>query len=114
MYRAAVIGDRDSIYGFAALGLEVFPVTDSEMGSKTLRRLAESEYAVIYITEALAAPPSWSTSWTTSACSRCPPSSRFPALRATRAWALKWLKNPWSRQSAPILSLTTTINETGD
>ena len=40
MYRAAVIGDRDSIYGFAALGLEVFPVTDSEMGSKTLRRLA--------------------------------------------------------------------------
>ena len=41
MYRAAVIGDRDSIYGFAALGLEVFPVTDSEMGSKTLRRLAE-------------------------------------------------------------------------
>ena len=55
MYRAAVIGDRDSIYGFAALGLEVFPVTDSEMGSKTLRRLAEGEYAVIYITEALAA-----------------------------------------------------------
>ena len=52
MYRAAVIGDRDSIYGFAALGLEVFPVTDSEMGSKTLRRLAEGEYA---ITEALAA-----------------------------------------------------------
>ena len=50
MYRAAVIGDRDSIYGFAALGLEVFPVTDSEMGSKTLRRLAEGEYAVIYIT----------------------------------------------------------------
>ena len=44
MYRAAVIGDRDSIYGFAALGLEVFPVTDSEMGSKTLRRLAEGEY----------------------------------------------------------------------
>ena len=56
MYRAAVIGDRDSIYGFAALGLEVFPVTDSEMGSKTLRRLAESEYAVIYITEARAGP----------------------------------------------------------
>ena len=56
MYRAAVIGDRDSIYGFAALGLEVFPVTDSEMGSKTLRRLAEGEYAVIYITEQALAP----------------------------------------------------------
>lgn len=112
MYRAAVIGDRDSIYGFAALGLEVFPVTDSEMGSKTLRRLAEGEYAVIYITEALAAELEHELD--TLPCSRCPPSSRFPALRATRAWALKWLKNPWSRQSAPILSLTTTINETGD
>lgn len=55
MYRAAVIGDRDSIYGFAALGLDVFPVEDSETGSKTLRRLAEGKYAVIYITEALAA-----------------------------------------------------------
>ena len=112
MYRAAVIGDRDSIYGFAALGLEVFPVTDSEMGSKTLRRLAEGEYAVIYITEALAAELEHELDH--FRCSRCPPSSRFPALRATRAWALKWLKNPWSRQSAPILSLTTTINETGD
>ena len=113
MYRAAVIGDRDSIYGFAALGLEVFPVTDSEMGSKTLRRLAEGEYAVIYITEALAAELEERRGAIQEA-SRCPPSSRFPALRATRAWALKWLKNPWSRQSAPILSLTTTINETGD
>ncbi len=55
MYRAAVIGDRDSIYGFAALGLDVFPVDDTETGSQTLRRLAEGEYAVIYITEALAA-----------------------------------------------------------
>ena len=106
MYRAAVIGDRDSIYGFAALGLEVFPVTDSEMGSKTLRRLAEGEYAVIYITEALAAELEHELDHF-----RLQP---LPALRATRAWALKWLKNPWSRQSAPILSLTTTINETGD
>ncbi len=54
MYRAAVLGDRDSIYGFAALGLDVFPVPDSETGSHTLRNLAEQDYAVIYITEALA------------------------------------------------------------
>ncbi len=54
MYRIAVIGDRDSIYGFAALGLDVFPVPDSETGSRTLRSLAERNYAVIYITEALA------------------------------------------------------------
>lgn len=54
MYKIAVLGDRDSIYGFAALGLEVFPVTDAEAGTRTLRSLAEREYAVIYITEALA------------------------------------------------------------
>ena len=50
MYKIAVMGDRDSIYGFAALGLEPFPLT-----GKKLRELGESGYAVIYITEALAA-----------------------------------------------------------
>lgn len=55
MYRTAVIGDRDSIYGFAALGLDTFPVTDPAEASKKLRQLAEGEYAVVYITEALAA-----------------------------------------------------------
>ena len=28
MYKVAVVGDYDSIYGFAALGLETFPVSD--------------------------------------------------------------------------------------
>ena len=32
MYKIAVLGDRDSIYGFAALGLEIFPVQDKEAG----------------------------------------------------------------------------------
>lgn len=53
MYRIAVLGDRDSIYGFAALGLDVYPVSDGEEGGRTLRRLAEGDYAVIYVTEAL-------------------------------------------------------------
>lgn len=48
------MGDRDSIYGFAALGLETFPVEAGEDGGKLLRSLAEKDYAVIYITEALA------------------------------------------------------------
>lgn len=55
MYKIAVLGDRDSIYGFGALGLEVFPVDDGETGAKTVRRLAEEDYAVLYITEALCA-----------------------------------------------------------
>ena len=56
MYKAAVMGDYDSIYGFAALGLATFPETDAEEAGKLLRRLADGgEYGVIYITEALAA-----------------------------------------------------------
>ena len=51
----AVMGDRDSIYGFAALGLDTFPVTDPVEAAKQLRRLAEGDYAVVYVTEALAA-----------------------------------------------------------
>lgn len=54
MYRVAVIGDRDSIYGFAALGLDIFPVEETAEAGRTLRQLAEGSYAVIYITEALA------------------------------------------------------------
>lgn len=54
MYKIAVLGDRDSIYGFAALGLEVFPVSNGDEGAHTLRRLSEQDYAVVYITEALA------------------------------------------------------------
>ncbi|MBR4530013.1 MAG: V-type ATP synthase subunit F [Lachnospiraceae bacterium] len=54
MYRMAVLGDKDSIYGYAALGMEVCPVTDDAQASRKLRELAEGDYAVIYITEALA------------------------------------------------------------
>ena len=49
------MGDRDSIYGFAALGLDTFPVPDPAEASKKHRQLAEGEYAVVYLTEALAA-----------------------------------------------------------
>ena len=55
MYKIAVLGDRDSIYGFGALGLEVFPVEEAEAGARLIRRLAEENYAVLYVTEALCA-----------------------------------------------------------
>ena len=54
MYRMAVLGDKDSIYGYAALGMEVCPVTDDSEAAHRLRELAEGDYAVIYVTEALA------------------------------------------------------------
>lgn len=55
MYKIAVIGAYDSIYGFATLGLETFPVSDVQEGERVLKMLAGGEYAVVYITEALAA-----------------------------------------------------------
>lgn len=55
MYKIAVMGDRDSIYGFAALGLDTYPITDPAEAGKKLRDLTDGAYAVIYITEALAA-----------------------------------------------------------
>ncbi len=55
MYRVAVLGDKDSIYGFAALGLDVFYADDPHTGAQILRELTSGEqYSVIYITEQLA------------------------------------------------------------
>lgn len=54
MYKIAAIGDKDSIYGFASLGINIFPVTDPAEGAHILRKLADNGYGVIYITEQLA------------------------------------------------------------
>lgn len=54
MYKIAAMGDRDSISGFAAIGLTLFPVEQADQATQLLRQLAQSDYAVIYITEQLA------------------------------------------------------------
>lgn len=53
MYKTAVMGDKDSIYGFASIGMDVYPVTDIAHAAKQLKMLSESGYAIIYIAEAL-------------------------------------------------------------
>lgn len=55
MYKAAVIGDRESVSGFAALGLSVFTETQPEKISKLIHELARNNFAVIFITESAAA-----------------------------------------------------------
>lgn len=55
MHKAAIIGDRESVSGFAALGLSVFPETEPEKVSGLINELARSGYAIIYITESAAA-----------------------------------------------------------
>ncbi len=51
MYKIGVIGEKDAILGFKALGFSVYPVESNEQATKTLNELAREQYAVIYITE---------------------------------------------------------------
>ncbi|NLW78018.1 MAG: V-type ATP synthase subunit F [Ruminococcaceae bacterium] len=53
MYKIAVMGDRDSIYGFVSVGLDIYPATDAHAAARQLRTLVENDYAIIYMTEAL-------------------------------------------------------------
>ena len=55
MYKIAVMGDQDSVLGFKALGLEVCPAATAEEGRQALHRMAKENYAIIYLTEQLAA-----------------------------------------------------------
>ncbi len=57
MYKAAVMGDWDSIYGFSALGLDTFRIEAEDPDDNArdlLKKLSQSQYEVIYITESLA------------------------------------------------------------
>lgn len=60
MYKMAVIGDRTSVYGFAALGLETYYVNgadeaeEANEAKRLIRHLENEDCAVIYITERLA------------------------------------------------------------
>ena len=55
MLKIAVIGGRDTVMGFKALGLETCFVESPDEARHTLHRLAKENYAIIYITEQLAA-----------------------------------------------------------
>lgn len=52
MYKIAVLGDMDSVLGFSALGLDVFPTEGGDAAVRKLRELARGgKYAIIYVTE---------------------------------------------------------------
>jgi len=50
MYKIGVIGDKDSVMGFKALGLDVFYTSDEDVG-KLVNTLAARKYAIIFMTE---------------------------------------------------------------
>ena len=56
LYKIAVIGDRESVLGFRALGLDVFPA-DADSAAEIFKSLSrrDSQYAIIYVTEDLVA-----------------------------------------------------------
>ena len=57
MLKIAVLGGRDTVMGFKALGLDVFPASGADEAKEIFRHLtrdSEEEYAIIYMTEQLA------------------------------------------------------------
>ena len=51
--KIAVLGDKDSILAFKAVGVEVFPVNEETEARETLKKLAR-KYSVIFVTEDIA------------------------------------------------------------
>ncbi len=55
MLRIAVMGGRETVMGFKALGLDVFPISGDEEALSTFKKLTKENesYAVIYVEETL-------------------------------------------------------------
>ena len=54
MYKIAVIGDKDSVLAFRALGVHVFTAIEGNDARRIIDKLAKEGYGIIYITEQLA------------------------------------------------------------
>jgi V/A-type H+-transporting ATPase subunit F len=51
MSRIAFIGDRDSVWGFRALGMTALPVVGAEEAQDALAEAVRSRHAIIFVTE---------------------------------------------------------------
>ena len=51
--KVAVIGDKDSVMLFKAVGIDVFYETDGDKANRQIKQLARDGYGVIYLTETL-------------------------------------------------------------
>lgn len=52
--KIGVVGDKDSVLAFKALGIDVFSVTNNAEAKRTVDKLAMNDYAVIFVTEQVA------------------------------------------------------------
>lgn len=51
MSRIAFIGDRDSVWGFAAFGVSARPVVGPEEAAEALREVVRQGYSIVFVTE---------------------------------------------------------------
>ena len=54
MYKIGVVGDKDSVLAFKAIGIDVYPVFNVEEARKTIDTMAVNNYGVIFVTEQVA------------------------------------------------------------
>ena len=55
MYKKiGVVGDKDSVLAFKALGVDVFPVVEADEARRVVDNCAKNDYAVIFVTEQIA------------------------------------------------------------
>ncbi|MEG1706797.1 MAG: V-type ATP synthase subunit F, partial [Clostridia bacterium] len=52
--RVGVIGDRNSVLAFRAVGIEVYNADTAEEARELIRKLSREDFAVLFITEILA------------------------------------------------------------
>lgn len=53
MSKIAVVGPRDSVLGFKALGLDAVYAQDETQAAREVNRLARASYGIIFVTERL-------------------------------------------------------------
>jgi V/A-type H+-transporting ATPase subunit F len=54
MYKIGVVGDKDSVLAFKAIGIDVYPVLEIDEARKTIDKMAANNYGVIFVTEQVA------------------------------------------------------------
>jgi V/A-type H+-transporting ATPase subunit F len=55
MSKIAVIGPRDAILAFRALGADIFPANDAQSALAQVQKTADEDYQIVFLTEGLAA-----------------------------------------------------------
>ena len=54
MYKTAVVGDMDSVYGFLSLGIDTYFTKDIKSARRAIKTFSKEGYAVIFVTEDIA------------------------------------------------------------